>query len=51
MQEKEAARIDTEEEEKKIDAEEEGSFAELFEKSSQTAYGRFRQGTGSREKS
>ena len=44
MQEKEAARIDTEEEEKKIDAEEEGSFAELFEKSSQTAYGRFSPG-------
>ena len=44
MEEKEAARIDTEEEEKKIDAEEEGSFAELFEKSSQTAYGRFSPG-------
>jgi len=44
MQEKEAARIDSEEEEKKIDAEEEGSFAELFEKSSQTAYGRFSPG-------
>ena len=44
MQEKEAARINPEEQEKKIDAEEEGSFAELFEKSSQTAYGRFSPG-------
>jgi small subunit ribosomal protein S1 len=44
MEEKEAAGIDPDEEEKKIDAEEEGSFAELFEKSSQTAYGRFSPG-------
>jgi small subunit ribosomal protein S1 len=44
MEEKQAAGMDPEEEEKKIDAEEEGSFAELFEKSSQTAYGRFSPG-------
>ncbi len=44
MEEKEAAGIDPEDEEKKIEAEEEGSFAELFEKSSQAAYGRFSPG-------
>lgn len=44
MQEKETARIDTEEEGKKIEPEEEGSFAELFEQSTQTAYGRFSPG-------
>ena len=44
MEEKKAAGIDVEEEEKKIDAEEEGSFAELFEQSTQTAFGRFSPG-------
>jgi len=36
--------IDTEEEAEKIEGEEEGSFAELFAQSTQTAYGRFSPG-------
>ena len=41
---KEVEEIDTEEETEKIDGEEEGSFAELFEHSPQTPYGRFSPG-------
>ena len=41
---KEIEEIDTEEETEKIDGEEEGSFAELFEQSPQTPYGRFSPG-------
>jgi small subunit ribosomal protein S1 len=41
---KETEEIDTEEETEKIEAGEEGSFAELFEQTSQTPYGRFSPG-------
>ena len=41
---KEIEEIDTEEETEKIEGEEEGSFAELFEQSPQTPYGRFSPG-------
>ena len=41
---KEMEEITNEEEKEKMEGEEEGSFAELFEQSSQTLYGRFSPG-------